>query len=90
MDEPDAVLVGNFGACHHHFLPVDEHIALRGKVSAGQHIHQCGFSGAVLAQQTQNRTGLDGDADIVYCAGGAEIHHDVFHFHKHRAVSSLF
>ena len=31
MDEPDAVLVGNFGACHHHFLPVDEHIALQGR-----------------------------------------------------------
>lgn len=89
VDEADPVPVGHLGVVHDHLLPVQEDLPGGGLVAARQHIHQGGLAGPVLPQQAQHRPRLYGDGHVVHRPGGPELHHNVFHFHKHATASFL-
>ena len=69
MDHANAGLQRVERGVEHHFLPVDDDVAL---IAAGlpdnvhteENFHQCGLACAVLTAEAQNLTGLQGEIDV--------------------------
>ena len=75
----DAQLYRLAGRVNAHLLAVQENLSLRGLVETDEDVHQRGLSRAVLSQQRQHLTPVDGQADVPIGVEAAEPLADVFH-----------
>ena len=80
VDHADAAREGVFGGADGDGLAVDQNLALVGEVDAGEHVHQRGFSAAVLTQQGENFPPVQLQVDAVVGHHLAEALGDAFEF----------
>ena len=81
VDHADAVVKGILGGGDGHRLSMHIDLTLIGVVDAGEHIHQRGFSAAVLTKQGQNLALMQLQIHMIVGCDLAEALGDVFHFH---------
>ena len=77
MDHADAVLEGILGGADGYGLPLYQDLALVREIDAGQHIHQGGLTAAVLPQQGEDLTTVQGQIDAIVGDDAAETFGDV-------------
>ena len=80
MHHADSQLDGCIGILDNRFLTVDPDLALIRLIQSVQDIHQCGFTGAVLAQKRVDASLFHAELHTVQCAEGAKILADPLHF----------
>ena len=72
VDEHDTFRLGLQRRAHRHLAPAHEDATLVGLVHAGEHLHQGGLAGAVLAQERMHLAGADLEAHPVERAHAGE------------------
>ena len=80
VDHADAVGKGVLGRADGHRLAVGQNLSLVGEVNAGEHIHQRGLAAAVLSQQGEDLSPVDGQVNAIVGHHLAEAFGDVFEF----------
>ena len=80
MHHADSQLDGCIGILDNRFLTVDPDLAFIRLIQSVQDIHQCGFTGAVLAQKCVDASLFHAELHAVQCAEGAKILADPLHF----------
>ena len=80
VDHADPVLERILGGSNDHFLAVDVDLAGIREIDTCQHVHQCGFSTAVLAQDRQDLSGVNIQLRILVGDHRSEDFGDASHF----------
>jgi hypothetical protein len=88
VDDADPELLGVLGTVDGHPLPVEEELALVGRVDAGQQLHQRGLAGAVLADQRQHLAAAQVEVHVLERLDAGEALGDPAHLQQRVGVDS--